>query len=105
MEKIMVLANDTTYVCSTRDILLKRLVSEGYEVVVVCGKLKKVNELMSTGVRFIDIRINRHTKNPFSDLSLFNKFRRIGKCFNAHTHGKIPCLGTILEIKHLYKER
>ena len=77
MEKIIVLSNDTTYTFKLRDILLEKLVSEGYEVVVVCVKLKKVNELMSMGVRFIDIRINRHSKNPFSDLSLFNKFRRI----------------------------
>lgn len=79
MNKLLIFANDSTYTYNLRDVLLKRFISEGYKVVIACEKLKKVNEIISLGIRLINVRIKRHSKNPFFDLYLFYQFRRIIK--------------------------
>ena len=77
MKKILILANDTTYTYNLRDVLLKTFIAEGYEVIVVCERLNYSKEMLDLGVRLIDIKMNRRSKNPLSDLSLLAQFRRI----------------------------
>ena len=77
--KILVLANDTTYVYNLRDELLSRLVSDGNEVVVVSQPLLYQEDIKSLGCRLIDIETNRHGTNPLSDLKLLSKFKKILK--------------------------
>lgn len=79
MKKILILANDTTYTYNLRDVLLKTFIAEGYEVIVVCERLNYSKEMLDLGVRLIDLKMNRRSKNPFSDLSLLAQFRGIIK--------------------------
>lgn len=79
MKKILIFANDTTYTYNLRDVLLKTFIAEGYEVIVVCERLNYSKEMLDLGVRLIDIKMNRRSKNPLSDLSLLAQFRRIIK--------------------------
>ena len=75
--KILILANDTTYTFNLRNEIIERLVEEGYEVVVVSKALLLQDELKSLGARLIDVDTNRHGKNPFSDLSLLMRYKKI----------------------------
>lgn len=71
--KILIVANDSSYTYNLRDVLIQRLISAGYEVVVCCECQKFKEELCALGARLIDIKISRHSKNPLSDLSLLNR--------------------------------
>ena len=77
--KVLVLANDTTYVYNLRDELLKRLVTEGNEVFVDSQPLLYQDELRALGCRLVDIETNRHSTNPLSDLGLLSKFKKLLK--------------------------
>ena len=77
--KVLVLANDTTYVYNLRDELLQRLVTEGNEVVVASQPLLYQDELRALGCRLVDIETNRHSTNPLSDLGLLSKFKKLLK--------------------------
>lgn len=79
MEKlrIMILANDTTYVYNLRDELIERLVDDGYEVIVASRPLLFRDELKALGCRLIDIETDRHGKNPLNDLALLLKYIKI----------------------------
>ena len=79
MKKILILANDTTYTYNLRDVLLRTFIAEGFDVIIACERLKYFNELLDLGVRLIDLKINRHSKNPFSDFFLYAHFRKIIK--------------------------
>lgn len=73
----MLIANDTTYVYNLRYEVIKRLIKEGYEVVVVCEKQLHVDEIQRSGAAFLPMTINRHSKNPFTDLSMIRIFHKI----------------------------
>ncbi len=75
--KLLLLANDTTYTYNRRNEIIERLIDDGHEVVVVSQLLLLQDELKSLGCRLIDIKPNRHGTNPFSDLSLMFKYRKI----------------------------
>ena len=76
-QKIMLLANDTTYAYNLRKEIIERLVSEGYEVVVVSKILKLKEELQALGCRLIDLNTGRHGTNPVEDIKLFFTYIRI----------------------------
>lgn len=75
----MILANDTTYVYNLRLALIKELIKQKYEVVIVAQILNFEKELNEFGCRVIDVSIGRHGKNPFSDLKLLRMYKRIFK--------------------------
>lgn len=78
-KKILVLANDTTYTYNLRDIIIKRFIENGYEIIIASEILDFKNQLEDLGCRLIDIKTNRHSKNPFSDIFLLNQYKRIIK--------------------------
>ncbi len=78
-QKVLILANDTTYTYNLRNEIIERLVSDGYEVVVVSQPLLLQEELKSLGARLVDIETNRHGTNPLSDLGLLRKYRKVLK--------------------------
>lgn len=75
--KVMILANDTTYTYNLRNEIIERLVADGNEVVIASQPLLLQDDLRGMGARLVDIETNRHGTNPFSDLSLLRKFRKI----------------------------
>lgn len=77
MRKIMILANDTTYTYNLRDVLIKRFINAEYKVVVACECLNYEKEMLALGVRLINIKMNRHSKNPFSDILLLTQFIKV----------------------------
>lgn len=73
----MLIANDTTYVYNLRYEIIERLIREGYEVAVVCEKQLYVEEIKESGADFLPMTINRHSKNPLTDLSMIRMFYKI----------------------------
>lgn len=79
MKKVMILANDTTYVYNLRGALIKRLVDEKYDVLVVAEVLNFKDELEKMGCKVINVSIGRHGTNPFSDFKLLMFYKKIIK--------------------------
>lgn len=82
MEKILILANDTTYVYNLRGALIKKLINNKYKVYIAAQILNFKEELEKIGCDIIDIAIGRHGTNPFSDLKLLKKYKKILKEIN-----------------------
>lgn len=77
--KIAILANDTTYTYNLRLAIIKELLNKKYEVYIVAQVLKYKDELESLGCHLIDVNIGRHGTNPFSDLKLMFKYKKVLK--------------------------
>lgn len=73
------LINDTTYAYNLRGAIIRELIKDNYEVVVVGQILKHKDKLENIGVRLVNIDVERHSTNPLSDLMLLNKYVNILK--------------------------
>ena len=71
--RIVLAANDTTFIYNLRREILKGLIAEGHEVSVMCQVLQFKEELEQMGCGVIDIETARQGKNPFKDIVLFCK--------------------------------
>ena len=76
-QKVILLANDTTYVYNLRKEVIQKLIEEGYEVVAVCELRLLREELQALGCRLISLDTGRHGTNPAADLALFVKYLKI----------------------------
>lgn len=79
MKKVLMLINDTTYAYNLRAAILRRLISEGYEVVIVGQLLKHQEKLKKIGCRLIGVETGRHGTNPIDDFKLMLQYRKILK--------------------------
>lgn len=68
--RIILAANDTTFIYNLRREILKGLIAEGHEVSVMCQVLQFKDELEQMGCGVIDIETARQGKNPFKDIIL-----------------------------------
>ena len=78
-KKIVIIANDTTYVYNLRAAIIKELIKQKYEVYVIAQVLEFEKELKEMKCIVIDVSIGRHGKNPFSDFALMKTYKRILK--------------------------
>ena len=76
-QKIMLLANDTTYAYNLRREVIQKLVEENFDVAVVCAPRLLQEELKALGCRVISVETGRKGTNPFADLTLFAKYLKI----------------------------
>ncbi len=81
-KKIALLANDTTYVYNLRLSIIKELLKNDYEVYIIAEILNFEEELKKLNCQIINIDIGRHGTNPFSDLILIGKYKKILKSIN-----------------------
>lgn len=72
--RIMMVANDTTFVYNLRREVLQQLVSCGHEVSVMCQELSFREQLEEIGCSIINVETPRRGTNPVSDLKLFCKY-------------------------------
>ena len=77
--KIMIIANDTTYVYNIRRETVERLIDMGYDVIVVAEALMHTDELIEMGARFINLSTPRRGTNPLNDAKLFFQYIKILK--------------------------
>ena len=77
MKKAVMLINDTTYAFNLRGAIIEKLVSEGFEVVVVGQLLEHQDKLKAMGAKLVGVETGRHGTNPFSDLQLMYTYKKI----------------------------
>ena len=73
--RIMMLANDTTFIYNLRREILQSFLAHGHEVIIAAQALLFQKELTDMGCRVLNIQTNRHGKNPLSDLRLSCLYR------------------------------
>lgn len=77
--RVMLIANDTTFVYNLRREVLQGVIGAGHTVMVVAQILAFDKELTEMGCEVIGLDIARHGTNPFSDLALLSKYYSILK--------------------------
>lgn len=77
--RVMIIANDTTYLYNTRRETVERLIALNYDVVVVSEADMHREEFVDMGCEMIDVITPRQGTNPLNDLKLFFQYRKILK--------------------------
>lgn len=72
--KIMLIANDTTFIYNLRREILAKLVKEGHQVILLCQFLSHKEDLEQIGCQLYNIPIGRRSTNPLADFKLLWKF-------------------------------
>lgn len=72
--KILMLANDSTYVYNLRQEVISAMLAQGWQVEVVCEKKQHWEELSEMGCQMLSLGVSRHGKNPLQDLALLRNY-------------------------------
>lgn len=75
--KIILLANDSTYVYNLRREVIEAMLSRNWQVTVVCEKKQHWEELSAMGCQMCSLGVARHGKNPLQDLVLLYTYGRL----------------------------
>jgi len=78
-KKILILANDGATLVLFRREVIQGILDAGYEVVVSLPRDESSAVLEQMGCRILDTPVHRRGMNPFQDLSLLLRYRRIVK--------------------------
>ncbi|MCD8232734.1 MAG: glycosyltransferase family 4 protein [Clostridiales bacterium] len=76
-KRILILANDTTYVFNCRKELIDELMNRGYQITVACEILFYEDELKHMGCRLIHVATGRRKTNPIHDILLCFRYLSI----------------------------
>ncbi len=82
MGKVLILGNSDLVIYNFRLELVERLLSDGHEVFVCSPYGERIEDLVSLGCKFIDIKISRHGTNPIKELKLLKEYKKIVKSVN-----------------------
>lgn len=72
--KILLLANDSTYVFNLRREVIEAILRRGWQVVIACTRKQHWEELEVMGCRMRATDVVRHGKNPLQDLKLLRLY-------------------------------
>lgn len=72
--EVVFLINDTTYTYNLRREIIERLRNEGNQIYVVCRYLDFKQQLEEIGCKLIEVKYDRHGKNPFADIWLLVQY-------------------------------
>lgn len=75
--KVLMLANDSTYVYNLRQEVILAMLALGWQVKVVCEKKQQWEELSEMGCQMLSLGVARHSKNPLQDLALLRSYNRL----------------------------
>lgn len=75
--KILMLANDSTYVYNLRREVIEAMLAKGWQVAVVCERKQHWEDLTELGCRMLPLGVARHGKNPLQDVSLLRAYGRL----------------------------
>lgn len=75
--KILLLANDSTYVYNLRREVIEAMLAQGWQVAVVCERKQHWEDLTELGCRMLPLGVARHGKNPLQDVSLLWAYGRL----------------------------
>lgn len=72
--KVLLLANDSTYVYNLRREVIEAMLVRNWQVTVACEQKQHMEELTAMGCRLLAMGVSRHGKNPFQDLNLLRTY-------------------------------
>ena len=78
-KKILILVNLDTAIYNIRLEMVQKLLQLGHQVIFVCPRGDRTDELVALGCKHVALDIARHGKNPLQDLKLFKGYKRIIK--------------------------
>lgn len=78
-KKVLILVNHAITIYFFRMELIKRLVSEGYEVYISAPYSELIDEIIKEDCKFCDIQLERHGTNPVKDYKLILEYRKLIK--------------------------
>lgn len=78
-KKIMFLVNHEVVIYNFRKELVEELLEKGYEVIISSPDGEKIEILKKMGCKHYPILINRHSKNPFTELKLVAHYIKLFK--------------------------
>lgn len=80
MSKIVLfLVNHDVVIYNFRLEIVKRLLGEGYKVVISSPYGPRIDDLIRLGCQYRDIRIDRHGINPIADIKLYLEYKKLIK--------------------------
>lgn len=74
--KIAMIANSSSGLNNFRRDLILSMVSNSHEVIALTPCEERTEQLKETGIKLIDIPVDRRGMNPVHDLSLFNTYKK-----------------------------
>ncbi|MBR2924109.1 MAG: glycosyltransferase family 4 protein [Clostridia bacterium] len=77
--KIAMIANSSSGLYEFRRELILRLIADGYEVIALTPYDGREEQLKETGIKLINVAVDRRGMNPIHDLFLLNTYRKIIK--------------------------
>ena len=78
-KKIMLAANDTTFVYNLRKEIIESLIEKEYDVYIVAQETNFIEEIEYIDCNLINLQIPRHGTNPIADLNLYKQINNILK--------------------------
>ncbi len=79
MNRILFLVNHDVVIYNFRLELVERFIAEGYEVHISSPYGERIDDLVSIGAVFHDIKMNRHGMNPFKEFKLLVDYYKLLK--------------------------
>lgn len=78
-KKLLILTNVDWFLISHRLVLAQAALNAGWDVYVACEDTGKANEIKEIGAEFIDFPFSRSGTNPFSELLVIRRFKKLYK--------------------------
>ncbi len=77
MSKVMFLVNHDITIYNFRLELVERLIAEGHSVIILSPFGERVESMIDMGCEYYEIKLSRHGKNPFQELSLIYEYKKL----------------------------
>ena len=79
MKRVLFLVNHDVVIYNFRRELVERLLKDGYEVIISSPYGKRIDLLKEIGCKFIEVKLDRHGKNPLDELKLIAYYKELIK--------------------------
>ena len=79
MKRVLFLVNHDVVIYNFRRELVERLLEEGYEVVISSPYGERIDLLRDMGCKFVEVKLDRHGKNPLDELKLIAYYKELIK--------------------------
>lgn len=77
MRKIMLIANDTTFIYKLRKEIIELVLKKKFKLIIVANKKKFVEDIEKLGCEVINIDIPRQGTNPIQDIKMYKQLKNI----------------------------
>ena len=78
-KKVLILGNSDLVLYNFRLEVIEGLLSQGYQVLLSAPYGERIDRLVDLGCEYHELAMERHGKNPFKDLQLFQKYKKLIK--------------------------